>query len=186
MNYSFIQNYKSKDFISPNLDSYNNVQTKISDSNYNIPLYTEQTDNWGNYENDIMKNTIEKTPLGQLFFSRSNVDRIQKKIKNEVFNRTNGKYKLTVDQNISDLLIVMRGVYLDDAENNPYQLVHQVKMLNHRTIERIVPDLITSIIQNQIYIEQLDKPIDPIPLPVNVNSKGRKQNPSTSTIFFKY
>ena len=186
MNYSFIQNYKSKDFISPGLNSFEDVQDKIKDDNYNMPLYSEQGDNWGNYENDIMKNTVEKTPLGQLFYSRANVERLQKKIKKEVFNRTNGKYKLNVDQNVSDLLIVMRGVYLDDAENNPYQIVHQVKTLNHRTIERIIPDLISGIIQNQNYIEQLDRPIDPIALPVNVNNKGRKSNPSTSSIFFKF
>jgi hypothetical protein len=186
MNYSFVQNYKSNDFISPGLTSFETVQNKIKDTNYETPLYQEQNDNWGNYENDILKNRIEKTPLGELFFSRANVSRIQKMIKKAVFDRTNGKYKLTADQNLSDLLIVMRGCYLDDAQNNPYQIVHQVKVLNHKTLERIAPDLVSNLIQNQNYIEQLDKPIDPIPLPVNVNNKGRKAMPSISNIFFKF
>ncbi len=185
MNYSFIYNYKSKDFV-PKSNSFEQVQEKIKNNSYDIPLYSENKNNWNNYENDILHNTVEKTPLGQLFFSRSNVDRIQKRIRIEVFERTNGKYKLNVDQNLSDLLIVMRGCYLDDAENNPYQIVHQVKVLNHKTIERIVPELISNIIQNQLYIEQLDKPITPIPLPVNVNNKGRKALPSTSNIFFNF
>ena len=186
MNYSFIQNYKSKDFINPNTNSFNEVQKKQKTSNYNIPLYQEDNNNWDNYENDIMKNTVEKTPLGQLFFSRANVSRIQKMIKKAVFDRTNGKFKLSVDQNLSDLLIVMRGTYLDDAQNNPYQIVHQVKVLNHKTLERIAPDLISNLIQNQQYIEQLDKPIVPNPLPVNVNKKGNNALPAISSIFFNY
>lgn len=186
MNYSFIQNYKNTAFINPDTNSFNEVQNKMKTNNYNIPLYQENKNNWNNYADDILKNTVEITPLGRLFFSHANVSRIQKAIKKEVFNRTNGKYKLTVDQNLSDLLIVMRGTYLDDAENNPYQIIHQVKILNHKTIERIVPELITNIVQNQQYIEQLDKPIIPIPLPVNVNNKGRRALPSTSNIFFNF
>ncbi len=186
MNYSFVSNYNKDDFIMTDDNSFEGVQNKIKNNNYSSSMYSEQNDNWTNYQNDILRNTIEHTPLGQLFFSHANVERIQQKIKNEVFRRTNGKYKLTVNQNLSDLLIVMRGCYLDDAENNPYRVVHQVKTLNHKTIERIVPDLITNIIQSQMYIEQLDKPITPIPLPVNVNNKGRKAMPAMSSIFFNY
>ena len=104
-------------------------------------------------------------------------------IKYEVFVRTNGKYKLDVDQNESDVLIVMRAAYIQDAMNQPYQLVRQVKILNHRVMERIVPDMISMIKQDDEYIKQLDRPLDPIPLPVNVNNAGRLALPSVTTTF---
>jgi len=79
----------------------------------------------------------------------------------------------------------MRAVYISDAENSPYKLVHQVKVLNNKTIERIVADMISIIKQDEEYINQLDKPIIPIPLPVNVSSAGRLSLPSITTKFLK-
>ena len=152
-----------------------------------MPSYEQNTDNWAT-EDSIQKTMLKSihtpTPLGELFFSKNNMNRIQQKIKYEVFIRTNGKYKLEVDQNESDLLIVMRDAYISDAMNNPYKMVHQVKVLNHRVIEKIVPDMISMIKQDDEYIKQLDRPIDPIPLPVNVSKAGRLSLPSVTTIFF--
>jgi len=91
---------------------------------------------------------------------------------------------LEVDQNETDLLVVMRDVYITDALNTPYKLIHQVKALNHNTIEKIVPGILTAIKQDQTYLDQLDKPINPIPLPVNVNRAGRLSLPSITTTFF--
>ena len=34
------------------------------------------------------------------------------------------------------------------------------------------------------YVKQLDRPLDPIPLPVNVNNAGRLALPSVTTTFF--
>jgi hypothetical protein len=190
MNYSFVNNYEAKDFIKKNENNlYNEYKPtdKFKFNNYYMPSYQQNTNNWAT-ENSIQKSMLKSiytpTPLGELFFSQENINRIQQKIKYEVFKRTNGKYKIEVDQNESDLLIVMRDVYISDALNNPYKLVHQVKLLNHKTIEKILPDMISMIKQDDEYINQLDKPIDPIPLPVNVSKAGRLSLPSVTTVFF--
>lgn len=191
MNYSFIDKYSTKDFIKDNQNNlyneYNPSKPKPKFENYYMPSYEQNTNNWAT-ENSIQKTMLKSihtpTPLGELFFTKDNINRIQQKIKYEVFVRTNGKYKLEVDQNESDLLIVMRDVYITDAMNNPYKIVHQVKVLNHRVIEKIVPDMISMIKQDDEYIKQLDRPIDPIPLPVNVSKAGRLSLPSVTTVFF--
>ena len=191
MNYSFIDKYSTKDFVKDNqnilYNEYNSSKPKPKFDNYYMPSYEQNTDNWAT-EDSIQKTMLKSihtpTPLGELFFSKNNMNRIQQKIKYEVFIRTNGKYKLEVDQNESDLLIVMRDAYISDAMNNPYKMVHQVKVLNHRVIEKIVPDMISMIKQDDEYIKQLDRPIDPIPLPVNVSKAGRLSLPSVTTIFF--
>lgn len=192
MNYSFIDKYKASDFIP---QSNNNLYNEVSASNLNSykPTnyywsdYSQTTNNWAT-ENSIQKSLLkglyQPTPLGELFFSQENINRIQKMIKYEVFVRTNGKYKLEVEQNESDLLVVMRDIYISCAKNLLYKVIHQVKELNHRTIEKILPDMISMIKQDDEYIKQLDKPIDPIPLPVCVNSKGRTSLPSVTTTFF--
>ena len=58
-------------------------------------------------------------------------------------------------------------------------------ILNKKTIDRIAADMISIIKQDEEYINQLDKPIIPIPLPVSMNSKGRLSLPSITTTFFK-
>lgn len=192
MNYGFLDKYKASDFIpQSNSNLYNSVNasnsTEYTPTNYYWSDYSQSTNNWAtenSIQKSLLKGVYQPTPLGELFFSQENINRIQKIIKYEVFVRTNGKYKLEVEQNESDLLVVMRDIYITCGKNMPYQLVRQVKELNHRTVEKIIPDMISMIKQDDAYIRQLDKPIDPIPLPVCVNSKGRTSLPSVTTTFF--
>jgi hypothetical protein len=192
MNYSFVDRYKSSDFIPKNnnnlyneLDSVN--QNDYKPTNYYWSDYSQSQNNWAtenSIQKSLLKGVYQPTPTGELYFSQENINRIQKIIKYEVFVRTNGKYKLQIDQNESDLLVVMRDIYITCSTNMPYKVVHQVKELNHRTIEKILPDMITMIKQDDEYIKQLDKPINPLPLPVCVNNKGRLTLPSVTTTFF--
>ena len=192
MNYSFVDKYKASDFIpQSNSNLYNQVKasnsTAYTPTNYYWSDYSQSTNNWAtenSIQKSLLKGVYQPTPLGELFFSQENINRIQKMIKYEVFVRTNGKYKLEVEQNETDLLVVMRDIYITCGKNMPYQMVRQVKELNHRTVEKIIPDMISMIKQDDAYIQQLDKPIDPIPLPVCVNSKGRTSLPSVTTTFF--
>ena len=192
MNYSFIDKYKSTDFIPKNNSNlYNNIESFESNAykptNYYWSDYSQSQNNWtteNSIQKSLLKGLYQPTPIGELFFSQENINRIQKMIKYAVFTRTNGKYKLEVEQNESDLLVVMRDIYITCGKNMPYKVIHQVKELNHRTIEKILPDMISMIKQDDEYINQLDKQIDPIPLPVCVNSKGRLTLPSVTTTFF--
>ena len=196
MNYSFIDSYKASDFIPKNpTNLYNEINSNIKPinqnenkpTNYYWSNYSQSQNNWAtenSIQKSLLKGVYESTPLGELFFSQENINRIQKMIKHNIFIRTNGKYKLEIDQNESDLLIVMRDIYITCAKNNPYKVIHQVKELNHKTIEKILPDMISMIKQDDEYIKQLDKPIDPIPLPICANSKGRLTLPSVTTTFF--
>jgi len=175
MNYSIINNYKNDDFV------------KIDNNNI-VPFKNEvKTNNWateGSISKSILGNISQPTPLSELFLSMENINRLQNKIKKEVFVRTNGKYVIRVNQNETDLINVMLSVYVADAINAPYNLVKQVKMLNHLTIQRIVPDMISMIKMEQEYLRVISSPINPIPLPVNVNNAGRRGTlPSITTTF---
>jgi hypothetical protein len=188
MNYSFINNYANKDFVKQNPMLYRDIETNQPNvKNYYWNSYEQTQNNWateGSIQKTMLKSIFTPTPLGEIFFSPENIARLQKQIKTEIFIRSNGKYKLNVDQNESDLLVVMRAVYISDAENSPYRIVHQVKELNHRTIERIIPDMLSMIRQDQKYLDELDRPINPIPRPINVSRAGRLSLPSTTSILF--
>lgn len=192
MNYSFINKYTNNDFTFKG----NLIFNYHNDENKDIKNYNKYTDidnvdsnernNWAT-ENSIQKSLLKSvytpTPLGEVFFSPDNIKRIQNKIKKSIFIESKGKYKLQVDQNESDLLIVMRAVYIQDSYNSPYRIIHQVKELNEKVVNRILPDMISNIKQNEEYLNVIDKPIDPIPLPVNVSRAGRLSLPSVTTIW---
>jgi hypothetical protein len=204
MNYSFIDKYKSSDFIpqsnsklynevnnntitNTNNNTITNTNTNKNQDNYYWSNYSQNENNWAtenSIQKSLLKGVYQPTPLGELFFSQENIKRVQKMIIYEVFVRTNGKYKLETEQNETDLLVVMRDIYITCGKNMPFKIIHQVKELNHKTIEKILPDMISMIKQDDEYVKQLDKPIDPIPLPVCVNSKGRLTLPSVTTTFF--
>ena len=191
MNYSFIDKYTNNDFTYQG----NLIFNYHNDDNSKVKNYNKFTDldntnveknNWAT-ENSIQKSLLKSvytpTPLGELFFCPDNIRRLQNKIKKSVFIESKGKYKLDADQNESDLLVVMRAVYIQDSFNSPYRIVHQVKELNQKVINRILPDMITNIKQNEEYISAIERPIDPIPLPVNVSRAGRLSLPSVTTIW---
>ncbi len=122
--------------------------------------------------------------IAEIFFSPDNMKRLQKMIKKEVFLRTDGQFRLDVDQDEADLLISMRAVYLEHARFLPFKIVHQVKLLNKKLVEYIIGDMVTNIKQHYAYIKEINSPIKPIDRPLNVSNAGRKTAPAISTLFF--
>jgi hypothetical protein len=119
--------------------------------------------------------------LSKIFYSTQNMNRIQKMLKKTIFERTKGSFRLDDDQDESDLLVAMRAVFLEHARFLPFKLVHQVKELNKRTVEYIVPDMITEIKQYYSHIKEINEPIKPIPRPMNVNNAGRRTLPALTS-----
>lgn len=124
-----------------------------------------------------------KNDLSEMFFSESNIKRIQKKIKEEIFKRTCGKYRMDTDQDEAKLVIFMRNVYYEHARHLSDQLVRQTKQLNCKLINLIVPDMITEIKQHYGYLDDIHKPLQVIPRPMYTSSTGRTMLPGFSTTF---
>ena len=116
-------------------------------------------------------------PVGRLFFSKSNIKKLQNEIKSKVYQSTDGKVLLMEEQDDSDLLIAMRAIYFQEGRFLPQNIMpidYQVKKLNIKVINYIYPDLMTNIKQEYYYIKEINEPIKTIDRPVNVNIKGSK------------
>ena len=123
-------------------------------------------------------------PIITLFFSKENIKRIQRMIKKEILDRTQGKYLLETDQNEADLVIVMRAVLFDanvGGKYLPFKIKHQVKELNRKVVNYLVPDMVSEMKQEYGYIKEINKPLEPIDRPINVSSAGRLNLPSITT-----
>lgn len=120
-------------------------------------------------------------PVGKLFFSNENMKRIQKLIRDDIYEKSLHKCELDEDQDESDLLISMRAMYMEQGvyrETNP---VHQVKQLNKRVVDFVVPDMLTEIKQYYGYLKDVNEPLKPLERPMNVSSAGRRSLPSITT-----
>lgn len=120
--------------------------------------------------------------VGLLFFSKSNVDNIQKTIKNIVLKTLN--VELTENQNTESLLMVMRYVYLQDGRFLKYNINEQVRMLNKKLLNIIMPDIITGVKQQLGYIKYINSPLTPIDRPFSDSVKGSKMPRAISDLWY--
>lgn len=123
----------------------------------------------------------EQNDLANTFFSTDNMQRIQKKIKQEIAKRTNGQFKVEVDQDENTLLLAMRNIFLEESRFLPTKIIHQVKELNQKVVDSIVPDMITEIKQYYGYLRDVNEPLRPMNRPLNVSNAGRRTLPSITT-----
>ena len=159
------------------VDSPYNSYKSIRKDSYNNVCNTEQVQ----IANKL--NKFESSPLSKEFFGRENIARLQKLIKKEINNRSNGNFTMTVDQNENNLLIAMNEIFEKYSQNLPTKIRHQTKCLNKLLVSNIVPNMITEIKQQYRYIKEISSPIQPISRPVNVNGAGRTTLPSFSTVW---
>lgn len=143
----------------------------------------EHRKNYINMAPTALKGIQSDSELSKLFFSDENFKRLQKMIKKEVFVRTRGEFRLDVDQEQRELFIVMRAVYMEHARFLPTEIVRQVKRLNQKVITEIASGIITEIKQEYGYLKEINKPLTPIPRPMNISNAGRKSLPAFSTTF---
>lgn len=119
--------------------------------------------------------------VGKLFFSKSNVDNIQKSIKNIILKSLN--VELTQNQNTESLLMVMRYVYLQDGRFLKYNITEQVNTLNKKLLNIIIPDIITGVKQQLEYNKYINNPINPIDRPFSDSIKGSKMPKPISNLW---
>ena len=174
-----------------NFEDFNKTSFKIDENNISLKdIHTtpflflqEHKKNYKNMAKTAIKGLLPDSNLSKLFFSQDNIKRIQKKIRKNIYERTKGEFQLEVDQDIDDLLIAMRAVYSQKAKFQPGQTIRQVKRLNDDVVNEIVPNMITEIKQEYGYLKEINKPLTPIPRPMNCNKAGRRALPSMFSTF---
>jgi metal-sulfur cluster biosynthetic enzyme len=137
-------------------------------------------------DNNTRKGTIknltgyQSNKLKDVFFSDMNIMKINKGLVYTVYLKSNKKYKIAL-QNKDDLMIVMNYIYNLKACNLPDNIEKQVNLLNKQVVDEILSDVMINAEYNMKYIEQLDKPLQPIMNPISTNRN--KTLPSISGVF---
>jgi hypothetical protein len=123
----------------------------------------------------ILLGVQELGAMSKAYFSSQNVAWIQTHIRYEVYKRTDKKYVIS-NQDESNLLIIMRAIYLENSRN-PTKAVEQkeeILRLNNLVIEEATTDIISELKQYSDYLRDISRNGIPLALPINTNTAGTK------------
>jgi hypothetical protein len=142
-----------------------------------LPGFQHQTQTEVNFSGDMLRGNWEHTALSDAYFSRTNAQRIQKEITKEVYRRSGPKQYQIDDQDVDELKMIMRGMYLQYAKNNPFNIEGQIQELNKLVIDWAAPRIISEIEQYQYYLNDISHLPIPLEKPLNMSSAGTKSLP---------
>ena len=132
-------------------------------------------------KNELKISECNVGELEKTFFSKENINLINKYLIYSVYTRTDKQF-LICSQKEADLIVVMRYVFIEYSRNLPYDIDKQIKDLNYRVISEILPTVISNVDQKIGYLKDIQtQPVGP-PLPINTKKINRTL-PSTANYF---
>ena len=111
---------------------------------------------------EALNGTMEWNVLAQVYFSAENMQIIQNALRANVYKLSGGKINIP-NQNVDNLKIIMRGIYMEYAEHYPKDIKGQVERLNKLVLDYAVPNVYSEAVSYFQYL--IDSSV--LPLPIN-------------------
>jgi hypothetical protein len=147
--------------------------TSVPDSaGFSYPKQTEV-----NFANDMLRGNWDHTPLSDTFFTRTNATAIQVAIKKEVYRMSGPKQYMIDEQDVDELKMIMRAMYLQYAKNSPYNIEGQIQELNKLVVDWAAPRISSEIDHYQYYLNDISHLPVPLEKPLNMSSAGTRSLP---------
>ena len=137
--------------------------------------YPKQTE--VSFSGDMLRGNWEHTSLSDAFFTRRNALVLQAAIKREVYRMSGPKQYQIDDQDVDELKMIMRAMYLQYAKNNPHNIEGQIEELNKLVIDWAAPRIMSEIDSYQYYLQDISHLPVPLQHPTNLSSAGSKSLP---------
>ncbi len=138
-------------------------------------LFQQHGDEGAKY--DLTRGNWEETPLSDTFFGTRNINYLQKRIKDEVYRRSGAKQWVIDEQDVNELKIIMRSMFLQYARNLPTDIEGQIEELNNIVVEWAVPRIMSAVQHHLYYLNDIDKMPVPMARPVLLTRAGTKSLP---------
>jgi hypothetical protein len=122
---------------------------------------------------NILQGVQSPSIFSHLFFSKSNIQEIQTRIKNEVYNSSPSKY-IIKDQKEIELVILMKGIYMiyGRVPSELSNFKEQISNLNGIVVDKAVPTILTGIKQHIGFIRDSQYQPRTISRPENTSKTG--------------
>jgi hypothetical protein len=160
-----------------NLEKYNGRINIVEPPSKNIMFQMAEKIELKNkptsYENALTGN-LEHNDLEFAFFSAQNIQIIQNGIKAAVYKLSDNRYILP-NQNINNLKIIMRSMYLQYADHNKIDSIRsQVERLNKVVLDYAVPSVYNEAVGYEKYCRDQSTLVVPLPLPLQHNREYKQ------------
>ena len=139
---------------------------------FSYPKKTEKS-----FAGDMLRGNWDHTALSDAFFTRMNTNLIQAEIKKEIYRMSGPKKYVIDDQDVDELKMVMRAMYLQYAKNNEFNIEGQLNELNQLVIKWSAPRIMSEIEQYNYYINDISHLPVPLQQPINMSSAGTRSLP---------
>jgi len=126
---------------------------------------------------DMLRGNWDKNPVATNFFTAQNVRTIQDAIRQQVLARSGSKRYRIDDQDVDELKMIMRGIYLQYSKNNVFDIQGQIRDLNDIVIEWCVPRILSEIDHYYYYLDDISHMPVPLPQPMSMSSAGTRSLP---------
>lgn len=123
--------------------------------------------------NDPLLGLIDESDLAIAFFSRQNTQIIQNALRKAIYDKSNKQY-LIDQQDVRELHIVMRSMYLSYARNLPYNISQQVEELNNMVLNYCIQQVYTECKTRHKYLDDISTLVIPIANPINTSNTDRE------------
>ena len=110
-------------------DIQNERANVIGDQHKGAYNMVEEMDKKSNYERTILKGNHCDNVLNQLFFSQRNLNIIQNGLRHKVWEQSERKHVIS-RQSETELIIIMRAIFLQHAKNADTNIREQLEELN--------------------------------------------------------
>lgn len=122
---------------------------------------------------DLVSHQHSATPLNTVFFSKDNIDHLQREIQRQVLSMSGGKYNVD-RQSDDDLRIIMRSYYLMFGRNDPSNVSGELSDLNSRVIGYSAGKIFSEVDFHLFYLQDLEQFAPAIANPVNTQIYGTR------------
>jgi hypothetical protein len=111
--------------------------------------------------------------LSKAFFSSQNVQMIQNGLRYGVYKLSNGRYIID-EQDVTNLHIIMRSIYLEYAANQDINIPEQIQKLNNLVLDYCIPSVFNEVESYMKYKNDVSTLPVPPSRPAFVSGKGDK------------
>jgi hypothetical protein len=151
------------------LDKYNGRVNIIDFENPNIMFQMQERialKNKSTSYSEALSGNYEYNVLGQVYFSDKNIQIIQNGLRAGVYNKSNHQF-IIPPQNIDNLKIIMRSMYLQYAQHLENNITQQVERLNKLVLDYCIPVVYKEAVGYLKYTQDQSSLVVPMERPLN-------------------
>jgi hypothetical protein len=143
----------------------------------NLPGFGHMTTAEPNFMDDMLRGNFTPTALARAFFTPRNAAGLQEAIRREVYVRSGPKKYVIDDQDIDELKMIMRAIYLQYGKNNEFDIEGQLRDLNKIIVDWSAPRILSEIDQYMYYLDDISHLPVPMAQPMSMSSAGTRSLP---------